>query len=323
MAELGWLRSSPAKLPTNGSTASGSASSFNGPNENLFDFLQGRLGSAGGSLFGPTSYENGSPFFRPSDQQMNEFSDSTPLLKAEDENHLQPTVEQMTMGLQPSLWPVAETTTPLLGGLGAHHQGLYNNAHVAGVHPITGMVIDSCQFTSFSSLKSNDPSPQLQALRDFMAYGNGNNGNSLGAGSQHHGPSNLAGALGVPPMFLPLGEENCSPGSSSLLQLPGLPGQMQRTFVGENSSPLRSCKPDMMSYRALCQSDLFASERSPHRTQFQRENHILAERQRREEMNEKFSALRAMIPKATKVHSKLEQSWITFPLLSLEPRNLA
>jgi hypothetical protein len=65
-------------------------------------------------------------------------------------------------------------------------------------------------------------------------------------------------------------------------------------------SERQSSKQELMAYRSLC-SEIYATERSPHRSQFQRENHILAERQRREEMNEKFSALRAMIPKATKV----------------------
>lgn len=71
-------------------------------------------------------------------------------------------------------------------------------------------------------------------------------------------------------------------------------------------SPGVQSKPQDMNlaYRALC-SEIYATERSPHRSQFQRENHILAERQRREEMNEKFSALRAMIPKATKVIKSL------------------
>ncbi|CAK9264994.1 unnamed protein product [Sphagnum jensenii] len=64
-------------------------------------------------------------------------------------------------------------------------------------------------------------------------------------------------------------------------------------------SERQSSKQELMAYRSLC-SEIYATERSPHRSQFQRENHILAERQRREEMNEKFSALRAMIPKATK-----------------------
>ncbi|MCO5554264.1 hypothetical protein L7F22_007792 [Adiantum nelumboides] len=41
-------------------------------------------------------------------------------------------------------------------------------------------------------------------------------------------------------------------------------------------------------------------QRIPYRTQLQRESHILAERQRREEMNEKFTILRSMIPKLTK-----------------------
>lgn len=326
MAELGWLRSSPAKVPTNGSLSTGGTPSFNGAsNENLYDLLQGRLGSSSGSgsIFGPSCSENASPFFRPSDhQQMNDDTDSTSLLKNDDENHLQPTVEQMSMGLQPNLWPVGDASaSPLLGALGTHHHGLYNNAHIPGLHSAAaGMVIDSCQFPTFPSLKPHDPSPQLQALRDFMAYGNNNNVNAIGAGPQLHATPNLAaGALGGPPMFLHLGDESCSPGTSSLLQqLPGMPGgQMQRTFVGDNSSPnISSCKPDMMAYRALCQSDLFATERSPHRTQFQRENHILAERQRREEMNEKFSALRAMIPKATKVRSLISMNTkIPFHLL--------
>ncbi|CAM6116525.1 unnamed protein product [Calypogeia fissa] len=342
MAELRWLRSSPVKAPTNGSLSStpGAANSIvNGSNENLFDLLQqGRVGSStdrsGGcsSIFGPSSssdQNHGSPFFRPSDHQqqqqiINYDDDSTSLLKTEDENHLQSgTVEQMTIqGLQPNLWPVVDhtssTSPSLLGALQGsnqhHHHGqqLYNNAHsvVPSLHhPNTGMVIDSCEFPSFPSLKPHDPSPQLQALRDFMAYGSNNNNlnaNNIGGGHQHHAAqaTNLAaGGLGVSPMFLHLGDDQ-TVGSSLLQQLPGMSpgGQMQqRTYVGENSSPIRGCKPaDMLAYRALYQSELFATERSPHRTQFQRENHILAERQRREEMNEKFSALRAMIPKATK-----------------------
>mgnify|MGYP002775119990 FL=1 len=38
-----------------------------------------------------------------------------------------------------------------------------------------------------------------------------------------------------------------------------------------------------------------------HRSKVQRENHILAERQRREEMNDKFCILRSILRKSNKV----------------------
>lgn len=109
----------------------------------------------------------------------------------------------------------------------------------------------------------------------------------------------------------------------------------------QQESPGHGCKPPPLQqpaadhstgagYRALCghpasgsgpgDMTLFTAagmhmqvdSRSPHRSQFQRENHIMAERQRREEMNEKFTALRSMIPKATKV-SELANSSVNSP----------
>jgi hypothetical protein len=112
--------------------------------------------------------------------------------------------------------------------------------------------------------------PQIQALRDFMVYGN------------------LAGGPGTLPSF-PAAVS--SRATTPVAATGALGGFYQLDDVGVADMSL--------AYRALC-SEIYATERSPHRSQFQRENHILAERQRREEMNEKFSALRAMIPKATK-----------------------
>ncbi|EFJ20751.1 hypothetical protein SELMODRAFT_418047 [Selaginella moellendorffii] len=81
--------------------------------------------------------------------------------------------------------------------------------------------------------------------------------------------------------------------------------QPQLQFGDEQAAPFGSineaqAKQEMLAYQALCQAELMRSEKTPHRTQFQRENHILAERQRREEMNEKFTALKALLPKSTK-----------------------
>jgi hypothetical protein len=125
--------------------------------------------------------------------------------------------------------------------------------------------------------------PQIQALRDFMVYGN------------------LAGGPGTLPSF-PAAVS--SRATTPVAATGALGGFYQLDDVGvADAAALLGPPPkaqDMsLAYRALC-SEIYATERSPHRSQFQRENHILAERQRREEMNEKFSALRAMIPKATK-----------------------
>lgn len=130
---------------------------------------------------------------------------------------------------------------------------------------------------------------QIQALRDFMVYGN------------------MVPTMAPSPPFsssamssratTPVAANGAALGFYH--QLDEVDGMQHVVATSIGSS---SCIPmPSLAYRALC-SEIYASttERSPHRSQFQRENHILAERQRREEMNEKFSALRAMIPKATK-----------------------
>ncbi|BFI23338.1 protein MpBHLH34 [Marchantia polymorpha subsp. ruderalis] len=258
MAELAWLTSSPAaKVTLNAS------SSFSNSNENLFDLLQGRLGSG---AFGGAATVDSSSFFRTSDQMTNvtvasNHTESTvSLMKAEDGNN----------HMHSPLWVAA-------GAAAVATDGIYSSTGPAAAHVPS---IDSTQLSSY--VKPHDPSPQLQALRDFMAYGSNVNNHSMSTAVDN---INLAPGN---PMFLHLGEE--SPASLLI----GMPHHSNPI----STSPSKG--PDMMAYRALCQAELFATERSPHRTQFQRENHILAERQRREEMNEKFSALRAMIPKATK-----------------------
>ncbi|KAL3699781.1 hypothetical protein R1sor_017803 [Riccia sorocarpa] len=282
MAELAWLTSSPAaKVTVNGS------STFNNSNDNLFDLLQSRLGSATGSTYGggTSAATDPSPFFRTSDQMCSvaaavtdHTESSLSILKAEDGND----------HLQPSLW------------LAAAADGIYSSSSAAAAHGPSSIDCNTTQLSTY--IKPHDPSPQLQALRDFMAYGTSSSHHHQHHHHGHHSmPPNvplenvsLSSAAAAPgPMFLHLGED--SP-VSQLQQLIGMPHQSTSLVV--DSCQTKS--PDLMTYRALCQAELFATERSPHRTQFQRENHILAERQRREEMNEKFSALRAMIPKATK-----------------------
>lgn len=132
---------------------------------------------------------------------------------------------------------------------------------------------------NFACKPPDQTSPQIQALRDFMAYGNMSNQIMP---SPHL--SSVNSRATTPSLFYQLDE-----GPESLVGAGGC-------------SQLSQSKQDLMAHRAFC-TEIYATERSPHRSQFQRENHILAERQRREEMNEKFSALRAMIPKATKVQS--------------------
>ncbi|XP_024384192.1 uncharacterized protein [Physcomitrium patens] len=150
----------------------------------------------------------------------------------------------------------------------------YNTNHLPHQLPSTS------QFSYSPPQPSVQSSSQIQALRDFMVYGN------------------LADPIMPTPQFSSaVSSRATTPIGNSLLY--------QLDDVGTDSligiSPGVQSKPQDMNlaYRALC-SEIYATERSPHRSQFQRENHILAERQRREEMNEKFSALRAMIPKATK-----------------------
>ena len=145
---------------------------------------------------------------------------------------------------------------------------------------------------------SNQTCPQIQALRDFMVYGNMANPS---VASPH--PSSTVSSRVTTPAA-----------SSLFYQLEGTAtDSLLRTSGGIGCSSQSSKQPDMsLAYRALC-SEIYATDRSPHRSQFQRENHILAERQRREEMNEKFSALRAMIPKATKV--LLQEVTVSNPVL--------
>ncbi|KAL2652060.1 hypothetical protein R1flu_020188 [Riccia fluitans] len=284
MAELAWLTSSPAaaKVTVNGSSTFNSCNS----NENLFDLLQGRIGSStGGGAFGvggtpAAAATDSSPFFRTSDQMgvTDHTESSISILKAEDGND----------HLQPSLWVAAA-------------DGIYSCSSAAAAH-VSNIDCNTNQLSTY--VKPHDPSPQLQALRDFMAFGTSNSNYH-----HHHGhhsmPTNvplenvnlLTSAAAAAPMFLHLGDD--SPASHPQLQqqLIGIPHHQSSSLVVDSS---QTKSPDLMAYRVLCQAELFATEKSPHRTQFQRENHILAERQRREEMNEKFSALRSMIPKATK-----------------------
>ncbi|KAG0603549.1 hypothetical protein M758_10G101800 [Ceratodon purpureus] len=135
-------------------------------------------------------------------------------------------------------------------------------------------------------------SPQIQALRDFMVYGN------LAAG-----PGTMGSMPAMPSPTMTSFSSAVSSRSTTPVAANGGMGFYQLDDVGVADAGMLAGAPkaqDMsLAYRALC-SEIYATERSPHRSQFQRENHILAERQRREEMNEKFSALRAMIPKATK-----------------------
>ncbi|KAH9317453.1 hypothetical protein KI387_019222, partial [Taxus chinensis] len=59
-------------------------------------------------------------------------------------------------------------------------------------------------------------------------------------------------------------------------------------------------KKKAMSSSKARRNHALSLPRAAYRTESQRHNHILAERQRREEMNEKFSILRTILPKLTK-----------------------
>ncbi|EFJ16018.1 hypothetical protein SELMODRAFT_422169 [Selaginella moellendorffii] len=154
------------------------------------------------------------------------------------------------------------------GALKMEHDGLYWGQQQQidplgqNVYPVQAS--GSSQGTSIQFSASPSSSTHLQALRDFMSQGNSTG--SVPLYSQQLVPL-------PPPLLVPLGEDS--------------------------SHFSRSALPDV-DMRGQYRGDVFGSEKTPHRTQLQRESHILAERQRREEMNDKFSSLRAMLPKSSK-----------------------
>ncbi|KAH7306341.1 hypothetical protein KP509_22G007300 [Ceratopteris richardii] len=150
----------------------------------------------------------------------------------------------------------------------------------------------------------------VQSMRDFMVMGSTNCDNvslpadmaltadnlqqqytAITEGRTDNDHANMDHRLSVGSLFLPnpyansyslMGEDAIATPSIGATCARGISNQLY-------SSPAT----DMMI-------SVSTEQRIPHRTQLQRESHILAERQRREEMNDKFTILRSMIPKLTK-----------------------
>ena len=68
-----------------------------------------------------------------------------------------------------------------------------------------------------------------------------------------------------------------------------------------NNVPSAKKRKDFSSETLIVDNNLSPRRNTLYRTQTQRSNHIMAERHRREDMNEKFSILRTSLLKITKV----------------------
>ncbi|KAJ7219686.1 hypothetical protein O6H91_19G034700 [Diphasiastrum complanatum] len=251
MAEPPWterMKDPPSKFPALPSNLTSGG--------NLFELLQGRFDTTLPSSF--SSSENSlSPYKL--DINSTAVVEGTAVDNSDELTHL-------------GLHPYWQQSTHGADELGSSIQG-YNGSPTVQL-PHGG---------SQSSYK-HDTTAQLQALRDFMTYGNISQENfcNLQSAQQPSMDLNTNSKL-----HLQLGEGLSTASVSHL-----------RSLLYDSS--VAHSKDDFLAYRTLCQAELFGTERTPQRTQFQRENHILAERQRREEMNEKFTALRSMIPKSLK-----------------------